>query len=1711
MKSARSPDKKKSLPKNTSPLQSSAIGTDTSIADTRPISSKRNTSTVKADKASRHPFPVVAIGASAGGLEAITQLLKNLAPDTGMAFIYVQHLSPDHKSLLTPLLSKVTKMKVQDIDDMEKIQPDNVYIIPYNKEIEVIDGHIQLLPRPVNKSSNLSIDVLFSSLAETHGENVVGIVLSGSANDGTRGLKEIKLAGGITFAQDDSAKFSSMPNSAIAEGVVDFILSPKEIALQLGKMSKHPLANPQAIKAAPEDKIDNTDLDLKSVLQHIHKTKRVDFSHYKMNTIKRRMLRRMLIHKIDSIKDYSALLTEKKQETDLLFQDILINVTDFFRDAEAFEALKTNVLPKLLKSKAPGESLRIWVAACATGEEVYSIGILLFELQEKKVAPIPFQIFASDLSGEAINKARTGEFTLNQLKNISPKRLQRFFTKSKDKYFISKALRDVCVFAQQNILGDPPFSRMDFISCRNFLIYLDHAAQKKAIATFHYALKEGGALMLGKSETIGTSTDLFTPLDKKYRIYSRKKNSGLHRIPDISSQIPHTALQDKEGDTMTSPQKMPLSRNSQLTNAFDAVLLAQFAPASVIVNHDLDILQFRGNTAPYLQNAPGKASFNILNMAQPEITFELRNAIHHAIKSKLPVRKTGIEMARDEAGNTVRIVNLEVMPLQVPGEEPMVVIVFTGQEMEVGGHPVEGEKKNSIAKDRRIKKLEEELVAARSDMRSITQDQESANEELQSANEEVISSNEELQSLNEELETSKEEIESTNEELITSNHELHSRIQQVEELHNYNEAILDSVHDPMLVLDKYFCVKSANKSFCKEFRMEEENILGVSLYKLGNNEWNIPPLRELLEEIIPKNNQFHDFEVETTFPSIGHKIMVLNAHRILLASKNEALIVLTINDVTEVRKLAIEVILKKKELLNKALIESKHEQHKLEKAVTQRTIELKKQKDFSDIIIDTSPDAIVVYDQAMRVLRYNMTSGAVFNRPKEDIIGKTLESLFPGVENEKAYHDIRRALNGEASHVPLYHSPDLGKYSEIFYTPLKDEDGRTYAAMTVIRDITDLIESIEKIEQVNTSLTERNLFVETLINSSPDLIMVIDREFRFLAVNNKAATVFKAFYPEDLIGKKVTEANPDAAKLTTFLNVQKVFETELVMTYQEKSSRSEIWYNYNYIPLANAAGEVYAVMVISHDVTDQVQRENQIRELNASFNFAEQIGLFGSFSYHFATQSMHFSDNLYRLVGCEPQEFEASSENFMKFIHPDDHKKIQDATEEAFVQKKASTLEYRLLRKNGQMIYVRATGKNFTDDAGKEWMVGTLQDITETKRQDTIKSDLQAAKIEAELKTKIAEDIVIAKQQFLSNMSHEIRTPMNAIVGFTNVILKTKLEVKQQEYIHAIKEAGDALLVLINDILDLAKVDSGKMVFVQTPFNLPDAVATMLRLFEGRIQEKNITLIQEYDPAIPSVLLGDPLRLRQIILNLISNAVKFTPEGEISMRVRLLEEDAEKAKIEFTLTDTGIGIASDKLGQIFNNFEQAHTLSSGAYGGTGLGLAIVKQLLERQGGTIRVESELGKGSTFIFILSFHKTAELTPFQGPAEIETSTEVAHYKILVVEDMALNQLLIRLIMTEFGFEADIADNGKIAIEMLQKNRYDVILMDLQMPEMNGFEATAYIRKEMKSSIPIIALTADVTTVDLEKCLSIGMNDYISKPIDEKLLYSKIMKCLN
>jgi len=1651
-------------------------------------------------------FPVVAIGASAGGLEAMSILLKNLSADTGMAFIYVQHLSPDHKSFLPSILSKITKMKVQEIEEMEHIAPNNVYVIPHNKEIEVMDGHIQLKPRPKNSSSNLTIDVLFSSLAETHQENTIGVILSGYGSDGKIGLKAIKDAGGVTFAQDESAQADSMPKSAIAAGVVDLVLSPKEIARHLIQLSKNGLPKRDVKVKQKEVAVENNNPDLKTILEILHKKTGVDFSHYKMPTVKRRLNHKMLLSGVKTIKEYVKLLLKKNDEVDLLHKDLLINVTGFFRDEEVFRYLKTSLLPKLLKSKKNGETLRIWVPACSTGEEVYSIAMLVTELQDKKTRKIPVQIFATDLSEQVIRDARIGEYSKSDVKPVSKKYMDRFFTKSDDNFQIVKELREMCVFAPHNILRDPPFSRMDFISCRNLLIYFDSVAQKRVFATLHFTLNEGGYLLLGKAETTGISSQLFNQINSKFKIYSRKKNTGIRKIPELTPHFPRTNLLSKKINT---PSKNTTANPTGIENAIDSALLSHYMPACAVVNKDMEILQFRGPISLFLGHSPGKASLNILKMSKPEFAFELRNAIQKAIKTKQPVYKSGIEI-KIESG--FRMMSLEVSPLKIEWDEPLLLIVFTLQEQVEKF--IENDKRGktiSTHKDRSIKKLTEELNKTRAEINSIIESQETTNEELQAANEEVVSSNEEFQTLNEELETSKEEIEATNEELLSTNQNLQIRNDLLSESQEYSEAIIATLHEPMLVLHKDFRIKSANKSFYKKFLVKKDETEEISLFELGNKQWNIPKLRKMLHDIISKNSSFENFEVTHTFPGIGEKIMLLNAHLIIQKTHREQLILLAIADVTEVRRLALELQVKK----NKVLQNEEKEKRAAELIIANKELVFQnkeKEKRAAELLIANKELAFQNKEKEKRAAELLVANKelAFQNKEKEkqaaELLVANKELAFQNEEKEKRAAEL------------LIANEEL-----VFETGEKEKR----AAELAIADIELAFQNKEKekreiankeLEAFNYSLKSASQYARSLLEASLDPLVTISSDGKITDVNEASIKV-TGIPREKLIGTDFSNYFTDPEKAQ--LGYQQVFEKGLVadypLTIKHKNGKlTDVLYNASVYK--DDKGNVLGVFAAARDITKQKSVEE---------NLEKSLKGISDYKYALDESSIVAITDQKGIINYVNDNFCKISKFRREELIGKDHRIINSGFHpKEFIRDLWTTIsggkiwrgEIKNKAKDKSVYWVDTTIVSFLNEHGKPYQyVAVRTDITERKRIEKEFTEAKVfaefateiaekAKRNAESATQIAEDAVKAKQQFLSNMSHEIRTPMNAIIGFTKVVLKTDLSAKQKEYLSAIKTSGDALIVLINDILDLAKVDSGKMTFEKTPFHLKASLSSMLHLFETKIQEKNLQLVKEYDSKIPEMLIGDPVRLHQIILNLVSNAVKFTTKGEITVSVRLLNEDEEKTTIEFAVTDTGIGIAENKTENIFENFQQANIDTSRLYGGTGLGLAIVKQLVERQGGSIHVKSKINEGSTFSFRLSFQKT------KAEAELETGVveldrEIRNIKVLVVEDIALNQLLMKTILDDFGFERDFADNGKIALKKLKKHSYDIVLMDLQMPEMNGFEATEYIRNTMNSKIPIIALTADVTTVDLEKCKAVGMNDYITKPIDERLLYSKII----
>ncbi|PYV42789.1 MAG: hypothetical protein DMG09_01755, partial [Acidobacteria bacterium] len=754
-------------------------------------------------------FPIVGVGASAGGLEAFTLLLRALPADTGMGFVIVQHLDPKHESMLTEILSAATTMPTMEVKDGMRVEADHVYVIPPNTNMALMHGRLNLMPRP-EFVGHLPIDYFLRSLADDLEGRAIGVILSGTASDGAQGLAAIKAGGGITFAQ---------------------ILSPQEIALELVKIGRHPYVAPIHFKQT-EELLSGPEDALSKVFVLLRDTHAVDFSDYKPSTIKRRITRRMVLHKIDRLDEYVKYLQRNPPEVDSLYQDMLITVTSFFREPQTFEALNQKVFPEVLKHRGPDSAIRVWVPGCATGEEPYSVAMAWLEFLDETASGTPLQIFATDISDRSIDRARGGTYPESIQADVSPERLRRFFVKVDGNYQVNKSIRDVCVFARHNVTKDPPFSKIDLISCRNVLIYMDPLLQKKVMPIFHYSLNQCGFLMLGHSETIGSFADLFSLFDRKNKIYAKKAISP--------GALVDFARRDHGADGMDfhKPVRKPGEPDwgrFDLHKETDRVVLGRYAPAGVAVNENLDILQFRGDTSPYFAPMPGVASLSLLKMIREDLLMEVRTAVHEAKKKDANARRTNLQVKHNGQTKTV---NLEVIPISSPLiKERFFLVLF--EEATLSAAPPPGpvehdtagpDKPGSGARSKRrnlereIARLRQELEALQAYLRATTEEHEATNEELRAANEEILSSNEELQSTNEELETAKEELQSTNEELNTVNEELENRNAELNQLNNDLHNLLTGLNIPIVVLGQDLRIRRFTASAERVFNLIRSDV-----------------------------------------------------------------------------------------------------------------------------------------------------------------------------------------------------------------------------------------------------------------------------------------------------------------------------------------------------------------------------------------------------------------------------------------------------------------------------------------------------------------------------------------------------------------------------------------------------------------------------------------------------------------------------------------------------------------------------------------------------------------------------------------------------------------------------------------------------------------------------------------------------------------------
>jgi two-component system CheB/CheR fusion protein len=856
-------------------------------------------------------IPVVAIGASAGGLDAISELLAALPPRADMAYVLVQHLDPAHESLLPELLAKKTTMPVVQIRNDMDVEAGHVYVIPPNATLTLAAQRFRLTRRPSGGGLHLPIDTLFASLAEERGSASIGVVLSGSNSDGSRGVRAIKQAGGIVFAQlPESARFPSMPRNAVETGCVDFVLRPEQIAHALSQLGRHPYVQDEIesepLDAFPDEPLAPDDEEcLRRLFRRLRTLHGVDFSHYKRSTLRRRLARRMALRNIVGLMEYVVLVEGDALESAGLYQDFLIRVTGFFRDPQSFDGLRAQVFPLLCEGRSPKDPIRIWVPGCATGEEVYSIAIALVEHLGDRLASVGVQIFGTDVSETAIELARAGTFSQSIVQEVSSERLERFFVKHDSSYVIAKSIRDLCIFARQDVTRDPPYSRLDLISCRNVLIYLDVSTQRRVMHIFHYALRTHAYLVLGPSETVGTATDLFDIADTHLRLYKRRA-SQLGSSLDLS--LPGNGLRRRIRGVAAGDEADRIDEEAALREA-DRLLILRYAPASVLVDEALNILQFRGETGPYLEHASGPPSLNLHHVARPELLIEITPALQEA-------RETGHEIHRGGLSvNGLRDVSIEVIPLRRASEERCYLILF-----EDGARRADNRRLQQLPlvaasdseKDRRLAQLERESTATRDFLQWTLQEHEAVKEELKSAHGEVLSANEEYQSTNEELETAKEELQSANEELTTTNDELGSRNRELsvlnvelnkareisEHARAYAEVIVETVREPLLVLDGELRVLRANHAFYTDFKTTPAKVEGHIIYDLGDGQWNTPLLRDRLLAVIGRDEPMDAHEMSRSVATIGERMMSLNARKIRGDGERAELILLAIEDVT---------------------------------------------------------------------------------------------------------------------------------------------------------------------------------------------------------------------------------------------------------------------------------------------------------------------------------------------------------------------------------------------------------------------------------------------------------------------------------------------------------------------------------------------------------------------------------------------------------------------------------------------------------------------------------------------------------------------------------------------------------------------------------------------------------------------------------------------
>lgn len=1639
---------------------------------------------------------VVGIGASAGGLQAIEEFFENMPADSGGVFVVVQHLSPDFKSLMKEILQRHTQMEIHRVEDGMRLCANSIYLIPPNKNLIIEDDKLRLLEREDKKylGPNFPIDLFFNSLARYYQENAIGIILSGTGSDGSLGLQAINQAGGIVLVQDPlTAEFDGMPSSAIAvlnlkklpqqnhKAITNYIDSPAELAQLIYGYVLSPVSVQQEYINSC---LGLNDKKLKEITDILTQYRQVNFSFYKHSTLSRRIHRRCSATSCDNVQEYIQLLQESDEEKQALFQDLSITVTNFFRDTACWEYISQKVIPDLIENCQPDEELRFWVSGCATGEEAYSLAILVDEALENSSKKLRTKIFTTDINQNALETAAIGIYPGTIANHVSPERLEKYFISKKNTFQVARKLRDMLIFATHDLTTDVGFTKINFISCRNILIYMQPELQRRVLQNLHFSLKSKAILFLGSSEHLGNLDDEFVSINKKYKIYHKRRDVSLH-LPAISIDKPDKISKFAISNILNTKRKKN-KREFMLEKVLKTFLNASKATC-LVVDNDNQVIEVFEDLAKVLRIPVGKLTNDVTQLVLPSLQLPLNTALYKARKEKNSVNYKGIKLVEEQ---DVRTIQLKVDLYQDNRiADDLYMVIFEEQNTSILLKKEEDFQPDTQASER-ILQLEYQLQQAEESFQTLIQELESIDEEHQAANEELTASNEELQSTNEELH-------SVNEELYTVNSEYQLKIFELIELNEDVNNLLRSTNIGVVFLDKNLRIR----------KFTPAATIPINLIETDINR----PLKHLSHNLACDNFIEIIQDAAQSEKSLDLEVKLARFDRYLLMRINPYIkdngsfdgVVLSFIDINEIKTAQNQL------------------QETLDTLQDVNTKLNQKQAEF-EAIFNSLPDALIFTDKNRLIRVVNPGFTNLFGYQPEALIGKSPEILYANSEDFHKYKlelsDANCDIDPKSCEIKPYeinfrrHTGEIF-VGETFKTAVKDSQGNVFGFLKLIRDI-----SYRK--QAEADLRDSEERFRSLYLRTPVMLHSMDKDGKILDVSNYWLQKL-GYSRQEVIGKK----------FVNFLTSEsRSYAQDILPGFFRNGSCWDIPYQFIckngevIDTLLSAIADkdeneiIIRTLAVIIDITERKQAEAALRESEARFKIMADSAPVLIWMSDADSKAIFFNKAWLEFTGNSLEQ--QLGDAWLESIHAQDRDLYYKTLCSQTSKNQPIEIQFRIRGIDTQYYWMLGRQvPRFNDEGEIIGYIGSCIDITEIKnaKEQLYRANYQLEKSTIQLSRakEAAESTNQAKSSFIAHMSHELRTPLNGILGFAQILQADETLTKEQhKKIDTIHQSGEHLLTLLNDILNLSKIEANQLELELKDIPFPLFIEKINSIINVRAQQKNIAFNYEALSPLPAVIRGDETRLRQVLLNLLGNAVKFTERGSVNFYISKLgdcEEAIEKNKgclIRFKIEDTGIGIPSEKAQAIFLPFHQL-TQDDSINEGSGLGLTISQKIVSLMDGEIIVESTPGKGSAFYFDICL---LEIENAQINTDINLEIQPIGVKgkaprVLVVDDNKINRAVIVSYLQQLGFKIDEASNGKQGLEKVESFKPDVILMDLVMPIMDGFETTSALRNNPQfEDLPIIAVSANAMFDAQLSSYRVGCNAFLSKPINLKLLIKSI-----